>query len=172
MPNTKKIQTVKDITQKVDKATSITFFDYRSLGSNAMNDLRNKAKDISGEVLVAKNTLVKIALGDKKAQEDDLQGQTGVLFSFGDSISPLKVLFDFAKKFETLKIKGAFIDGKYYDRARVAQVSALPSKIELLTRVLGGFKHPINSFVNVLGGTRGKFVYALSAIAKKKGVDE
>ena len=172
MPNQKNIDTVKAISQKVEKSSSIVFFEYKNLGSNVINDLRHKAKEASAEILVAKNTLVKVALGNKKAQDSDLQGQTGILFSFGDSVAALKPLFDFAKKFEVLKVKGAFIDGTYYDSSKVAQISSLPSKVELIARVLGGFNRPISGFVNVLGGTRSKFVYALSAVAKKKGVDE
>lgn len=172
MPNTQNIQKVKDISQKVEKASSITFFEYKNLGSNAVNDLRRKIEQVSAEILVAKNTLVKIALGTKKAEEADLKGQTGVLFSFGDSVAPLKTLFDFAKKFEALKIKGAFIDGAYYNSQKVAQISQLPSKLELISKMLTGFKKPLSGFVNVLGGTRNKFVFALSAISKKKEVDK
>lgn len=172
MPNTKNIQAVKEISQKVEKANSITFFEYKNLASNAVNDLRRKVKVVSAEVLVARNTLVRVALGDKKADESDLQGQTGILFSFGDSIAPLKTLFDFAKKFPALKIRGAFIDGSYYAAQKVAQISALPSKDELISKVLAGFNGPIAGFVNVLAGARSKFVYALSAVAKKKEVGE
>lgn len=172
MPNTKNVQKVKDISQKVEKASSITFFEYKNLGSNAVNDLRRKIEQVSAEILVAKNTLVKIALGNKRAEEGDLKGQTAVLFSFGDSVAPLKVLFDFAEKFKSLKIKGAFIDGTYYNDQTVAQISQLPSKLELVSKILNEFKNPLYGLVNVLGGTRNKFVYALSAVAKKKEVDK
>lgn len=172
MPNAKKVDTVKDLTQKVEKANSITFFEYSKIGANPLNDLRNKAKEISGEIVIAKNTLVKIALGDKKAKDEDLQGQTAVLFSFGDGVSPLKALFDFAKKFDAIKVKGAFIEGKYFEAAKVSQISTLPSKNELVGKVLSGFKNPLYGFVNVLNGSKSKFVYALSAIAKQKGVGE
>ncbi len=161
MPNTIKIQKVKDISQKVQKASSLTFFEYTKLGANALNDLRNKAKEVEAEVLVAKNTLVKIALGDKKSQEGDLQGQTGLLLAFADSLSPLKVLYDFSKKFESLKIKGAFVDGSYYESTKVLELGQLPTKNDLLVRVLRGFNNPV-----------AKFVYVLSAVADKKGVQE
>jgi large subunit ribosomal protein L10 len=172
MPNAKNIQKVSDISEKVQKASSIAFFEYKTLGSNTVNDLRRKIEQASAEILVAKNTLVKLALGDRKVEEGDLKGQTGVLFSFGDSVLPIKALFDFAKKFSSLKIKGAFIDGIYYNDRKVAELSQLPSKSELLSKVLGGFKSPLSSFVYVLGGTKSKFVFALSAIAKKKEVGE
>lgn len=161
MPNTIKIQKVKDISQKVQKASSLTFFEYTKLGANALNDLRNKAKEVEAEVLVAKNTLVKIALADKKPQEGDLQGQTGLLLAFADSLSPLKVLYDFSKKFESLKIKGAFVDGSYYESTKVLELGQLPTKNDLLVGVLRGFNNPV-----------AKFVYVLSAVADKKGVQE
>ncbi|PIS22550.1 50S ribosomal protein L10 [candidate division WWE3 bacterium CG08_land_8_20_14_0_20_41_10] len=152
MPNTQNIKKVKDISQKVEKATSITFFEYKNLGSNAVNDLRRKVEQVSAEILVAKNTLVKIALGTKKAEDADLKGQTGVVFSFGDSVVPLKALADFAKKFEAVKIKGAFIDGIYYNSQKVAQISQLPSKLELIAKMLAGFKNPLAGFAVVLRG--------------------
>lgn len=161
MPNTTKIQKVKAISQKVEKSGSIAFFEYKTLGANALNDLRNKAHEAGAEVVVAKNTLVKIALGDKKTGEGDLQGQTGLLFGYEDSISPLKVLYDFSKKFEGLKIKGAFVDGSYFAPAQVAEMGQLPSKLELIARVLRGFKSPVANFV-----------YGLSAVATKKGVQD
>lgn len=161
MPNTTKIQKVKIISQKVEKASSLTFFEYTRLGANALNDLRNKAKEVEAEVLVAKNTLVKIALGDKRAQDGDLQGQTGMVLAFADSLSPLKVLYDFSKKFDSLKIKGAFVDGRYFESAKVLELGQLPTKLELVAGVLRGFTNPVS-----------KFVYALSAIADKKGVQE
>ena len=161
MPNSEKIQKVKEISQKIDKASSVAFFEYKTLGANVLNDLRNKAKEATAEILVAKNTLVKIALGNKKVEDADLQGQTGILFSFGDSVSPLKILYDFSKKFGGLKIKGAFIDGIYCEAQKVVEIGRLPSRLELISRVLSGFKSPISNVV-----------YALSAVAKKKGVDE
>jgi len=170
MPNTQNIQKVKAISQKVEKASSITFFEYKNLGSNAVNDLRRRVEQVSAEMLVAKNTLVKIALGDRRADASDLKGQTGIVFSFGDSIAPLKAMFDFAKKSSAIKIKGSFIDGVYYNDQQVVQLSQLPSKLELISKVLAGFKNPMSGFVTVLGGTRSKFVFALSAIAKNKEV--
>lgn len=172
MPNTKNVQKVKDLSQKVEKANSVVFFEYKSLSSNAINDLRRIAEQISAEILIAKNTLVKLALGDKKASDRDLKGQTGVLFSFGDSVAPLKALFEFAGKYKFIKIKGAFIDGVYYADQKVAHISQLPSKAELISKVVAGLKNPLYGFVNVMGGTRSKFVFALSAIAKKKEVGE
>ena len=172
MPNTTNIQKVKAISQKVEKASSVTFFEYKNLSSNVVNDLRRKLEQTSAQMLVAKNTLVKIALGDRKAMDGDLKGQTGIVFSFGDSVAPLKTLFDFAKKFESLKVKGAFIDGTYYINQKVAQISQLPPKLELVSKILAGFKSPLCGFVNVLGGTERKFVFALTAIARKKEVDE
>ena len=173
MQNTKNKETVKAISQKVEKSKAIAFFEYKGLGANVLNDLRKKAKEASGEVLVAKNTLVKIALGDRKAQASDLSGQTGVLFSYApDVLSPLKSLFDFAKKFDMLKVKGALIEGTYYLSDTAALISSLPSRTELIARVLAGFNTPVSGFVTVLNKSNAKLVYALAELAKKKEVGE
>ena len=172
MPKAKNINSVKDISQKVEKSNSITFVEYRNLSSNALNELRRRVAEVSGEILVAKNTLMRIALGDRKPQETDLQGQTAVLFSFEDSVAPIKAVFEFAKKFQALKIRGAFIDGAYFDANKIAEISNLPTKAELISKILGGFRSPIVGFANVLNGTRSKFVYALSAVVKAREVDK
>ncbi|MBU0650011.1 50S ribosomal protein L10 [Patescibacteria group bacterium] len=161
MPTDAKVQKVKALTQQIQKASAITFFDYKNLGANALNDLRNKAKEAGAEVVIAKNTLVTLALGKQKASEEDLKGQTALLFSYADSISPLKVLAEAAKKFAGLKIKGAFIDGTYYEPAKVVVLSQLPSRLELIGKTLCGFRSPLV-----------KFGYALAAIAAGKEVQE
>lgn len=173
MPNTKNKETVKNISDKISKAKAIAFFEYKGLGSNALNELRKKEKEVSGEVVISKNTLIKIALGDKYPQKDDLSGQSGVVFSYSeDLIAPLKSLFDFSKKAVVLKIKGAYIDGEYYNGEKLSVVSSLPSKNELLSRALSGFMAPISGFATVLSRSNAKLVYALSELAKKKEVGE
>ncbi|MDC0449193.1 50S ribosomal protein L10 [bacterium] len=174
MPNQKNIQAVRDLKEKILKAKSITFAEYHGLDVNKLNDLRSKIKDDEAEMLVTKNTLLKIALDEAKikgAKEaaQDLKGPTAVIFSYSDALAPLKTIFEFAKTLELPKVKSAFIEGVYNNTAQVAILSQLPSREELLTKVVITLNSPISGFVNVLGGTQRKVVYALSAIAEKRG---
>src|SRR3989304_1645146 len=172
MPNKKNTQTVKEIKEKVAKAKSIIFTDYKGLDSNKANELRAKMLEEGVELTVAKNTLLNIALKEEKLDvekvKDQLKGPTLALFSYKDSVSPLKALAEFIKKIELPVIKGAFIEKEYFNSEKVIEISKLPSKDQLISQVVWGLKSPLSGFVNVLGGSQRKLVYALSALAKKK----
>ena len=152
MPNTKKIQTVEELREKIKKAKSITFADYLGLSADNINDLRAKALENDTEVEVAKNTLLKVALKeeniDTDSLENDLKGPTAAFFSYGDPIAVIKTIFAFAQQTEIL--------------------SNLPSRDELIAQTVWGLKSPLSGLVNTLGGVQRKFVYALSAIKDKK----
>jgi large subunit ribosomal protein L10 len=172
MPNAKNIQAVKELREKLTKAKSVTIADYQGLDANKVNELRQKIRNDNAELSVAKNTLVKLAMQeeniDTSALEEDLRGPTAVIFSYVDAIAPIKTLFEFAKKLESPKIKSALVDGVYNDASQVEVLSKLPSKEELIARVVGGLKAPLSGITNVLGGTQRKVVYVLSAIADKR----
>lgn len=161
MPSDLKLQKVKELSEKVRRASGLAFFEYKNLTANALNDLRRKINEVEAEVVVTKNTLARLALGDKKPEDSDLRGQTALVFSYKDTLATLKALYEFSKKYEGLKIKGAFLENIYYAPQKVLELAQLPSRSELIARALVGFKSPISNFV-----------YGLRAIAEKKGVQE
>ncbi len=172
MPNNKNIEIVKELREKAAKAKSVIFADFAGLKSNDTNELRAQMKEQKAEVSVSKNTLLKIALNEENINTTEteplLKGNTVTIFSYEDAIAPIKALFEFAKKFEPLKVKAAIIDGKFNNAEQVEAISKLPSREQLLAQVVGTMKSPITGFVNVLNGSQRKFVYAMKAIADKK----
>jgi large subunit ribosomal protein L10 len=168
MPKQKNIEIVEALQKKLDKAKSVLFAEYTGLDANKMNELRKEIRAEGAEITIAKNTLMKLALPKKEIGEK-LNGQVMTVFSYEDAVSPLKRLVDFAKEHETPSLKIGLFEGKVTTAEKLAELSQLPSKEELLARVVGGLKSPISGIVNVLGGTQRNFVYALSAIAEKKG---
>jgi len=173
MPNDKNKKLVKNIKEKIEQAKSITFADYKGLTSDQVNDLRQKIKDADGETLVAKNTLIKVAIeeSDQKAlkeSEKDMEGPTMAVFGFSDPISPIKALFDFAKNLELPKIKSAIIEGVYKSSEEVEVIKTIPTREQLLTRFVGSIHSPVSGFVLALNGIKGQFVFAINAIANKK----
>lgn len=168
MPKQKNIEIVEALQEKLDKAKSVLFAEYTGLDANKMNELRKEIRAEGAEITIAKNTLMKLALPKKEIGEK-LNGQVMTVFSYEDAVSPLKRLVDFAKEHETPSLKIGLFEGKVTTAEKLAELSQLPSKEELLARVVGGLKSPISGIVNVLGGTQRNFVYALSAIAEKKG---
>jgi len=174
MPNNINKEQVKFLKTKLEKAKSVVFADYLGISSANANSLRQKIKETDAELLVAKNTLLKVAIDEHKDKamieaKKDLKGSTAVIFSFSDPIAPIRALFDFTKTLEFPKIKSAIIDGAYYEKAQLEVIKTLPDKKQLLGRMVGGMKSPLSGFVGVLGGVQRKFVYAVNAIAQKKG---
>lgn len=172
MPNEQKKSKVQILKEKLEKAKSVVFVEYSGLEANKMNELRKEIRAEGAELTIAKNTLMKLALEDKLESigeiREELVGQVMTLFSYEDAVTPLKKLAEFAKKHGVPSLKIGIFDGKIAQAAKLQALSELPSKEELLARVVGGMKSPITGFVNVLDGTQRNFVYALSAIADKK----
>jgi large subunit ribosomal protein L10 len=174
MPNTKNKEQVKVLQEKLTKAKSLVFTDYLGIKANEVSTLRQKMKDNGAELMVAKNSLLKVALKETNNPNTDkiskdLEQSTAVVFSYKDAIAPIKAIFDFAKNLEFPKIKSAIIENTYFDTEQVQVIKTLPTKEILLTRLVVSLKSPISGFVTSLAGLNKKFVYAINAIAKKKG---
>jgi large subunit ribosomal protein L10 len=177
MPNAKNKNTIKEIKEKLEKAKSITFADYTGLSSEQANQLRRDVKEAGGEIMISKNTLMKVALKEtenasintsSKDSEKDLEGPTMAVFGFSDPIAPIKALFEFARNFELPKIKSAIIEGIYNSAEKVEEIKNIPSRDILIAKFIGGLNAPITGLVSVMGGVQKKFAYAVNAIAKKK----
>ena len=172
MPNQKNTNTIEKLKEKVAKAKSITFVDYLGLNVNDINEFRQQMTDEEAEPVIAKNTLMRLALEEEglesAAIDEQLKGPTAAIFSYKDPVAYLKPLYEFAKKLELPKVKFALIDGVYTDAEKIETISQLPSKDQLLAQVVRGFNAPLSGFVNVIGGSQRKFVTVLSKIAEDK----
>lgn len=172
MPSDKNKQIVEELREKIRTAKSITIADHRGLSAEDINNLRTQIRESDSEAVVAKNTLLKIALKEEGVDvpelQKDLQGPTTAIFSYKDAISPIKAVFEFAKKLDLPKIKAAIIEGRYTNKSQVEEISKIPSKEELIARVVRGMKSPLLGITNTLGGVQRNFVYVISAIKNAK----
>ena len=172
MTNQKNIDKVNKLKEKLQKAKSITFIDYQGLDVNKINDFRQKMTDEEAESVVEKNTLLKLSMEeegiDTKELETHLKGPTAAIFSYKDPVAHLKPLYNFIGEFELPRVKCALINGVYTVSETIEQISKLPSRDELLAKVVGGMKSPITGIVNVLGETKRNLVTVLSKIADSK----
>jgi large subunit ribosomal protein L10 len=175
MPNQKNTNTIEKLKEKVAKAKSITFVDYLGLNVNDINEFRQQMTDQEAEPVIAKNTLMRLALKEEgfesAAIDEQLKGPTAAIFSYKDPVAYLKPLYEFAKKMELPKIKFALIEGAYTDADKVETIGQLPTREQLLTQIVVGLNAPLSGFVNVIGGSQRKFVTVLSKIAEDKKED-
>lgn len=168
MPSAKKLQTVDQLKEKVARAESITFAQYTGLNVKQMTELRRRIKAAGGEVMIARNRLVNVALGTPAGLADKLQDQLLTLFAYTDPVSALKELTAFVKENELPVIKAGFFENKVLDAAQVEQLSKTPSKPELVGMLLRTLQGPGYGLRNVMEAGPRNLVYALNAIADKK----
>lgn len=161
MPNAKNVATVNLLKTKLKDAKSLVFADASGLSVNLQRELRQTVKLAGGELIVVKNTLLKLALGVKEL----LPGPTITLLAYEDEIAPIKALAEFAKTHELPKIKAGFLAKEPLSKEQVETLANLPTRIELLAKTVGSLKAPITGFVNVLQGSLRKLVYVLKAVS-------
>jgi len=169
MPNKKNQSQVELLTEKVKKAHSIAVIDYSGTTVGDMTTLRSQVKNAGGEVFVAKNTLIDIAIGKGKVS-DSLTGMNAIVLSYQDAVSAMKELFGFHKESKKLSIKQGFMpeDDKVLSADQVKQLSEMPSKPELIQMLIGRIQAPAYGLANVLKANQRNLVYALKAVAEKQ----
>jgi large subunit ribosomal protein L10 len=142
-----KQQEVDTIATKLRESTSTVVADYRGLNVAQVTLLRKQLREAGVEFQVLKNSLVSRAAASAELSELDsvLTGPTAVAFGT-DAVAPAKILSDFAKKNDALKIKGGIVDGRFYDAAQVKALADLPSREGLLSMLLSVLQAPVRNF--------------------------
>lgn len=161
---------ITEIKEKFTKAKGIYLIDFTGMNTEIVNELRTMFRNSDIEYKVVKNSLTKIALKDMPFNLDEgyLRFPTGIVFSYEDSFSPIKLLNDFIKTHEKPKIKGSIIEGKVFDERDTVKFSSVPPKEELLARMLMGLNSPIAGFVGTLNGIVRNLLYVVCLIKEKR----
>ena len=171
MPKTKaqKATTLKGLGEHVEKQHSILFINYKGIKVKELLVLRKQLKDLGAKLQVAKKTLLKKALQEKGIDMDlkGMDGQVAAIFSFQDAFLPIKSVAAFAKTAENIKILGGYIESQVRDERAMKEIASLPSKEELLGRLVGSIASPMSGFLTVMQGNIKGLVVALNAIANK-----
>lgn len=173
MPNSQNVKAVAELEGKLDKSQAIFFAEYAGLTVKEQVTLRQLVQAAGGDMTVAKNSLLKIAMTNKgldaKALDSELVGPNITLFAESDPVAPLKALVTFAKgnEKELPKVKAGVLGKEVLTLERVLQLAALPGKNELIAKLLGTLANPARNLVSVLSAPTRNLVYALSAISKK-----
>lgn len=154
MPTTKKAETVEELTRLIAKNPTAILTEYRGLTVSDMRDLRKKLREAGVEYHVTKNTLARIAAdkADRKELIGLLGGPSAIAFS-KDETAPAKVLTEYIRTSrKPLVIKGGVIGHRVFTAEQINELATLPSREELLAKVLGSMQSPIAGLLNVLNG--------------------
>ena len=170
MPTQQKREAVAEIKDRFSGAGAVIMTDYRGLTVKEMQELRTRLRATGGDVHVYKNTLAEIAVRELALPDEIgryLEGPTAFVFS-GDAVAPAKAIMDFAKDHKALEVKGGFIENAVVDADGVKAIAALPSREELIAKLLGTMNNPMSQVVRVMNGPAAAFARVVGAIAEQK----
>ena len=161
---------VEEITSKIKASKSVVFVDYNKLTVAEVSELRNKCREAGCEYKVYKNTLVRKAFNDMGYNQFDeaLNGPTAIAFS-ADEVTAAKLMTKAAKDYEgKIVLKCAFSDNAYVDKKGVEALATMPSREELVAKMLGSMQAPLSNFAGVLTNLMSGIVRVLNGIAESK----
>jgi len=165
-----KSQTVAEIKQLLQSSASIVLVDYKGVNVEEVTRMRRQLSEAGVKYKVYKNTLVEIAAREVgiTGLSTYLSGPTAMAFGLSDPVAPAKQISESIKKLNKMQIKAGILEGKVIDAASVKVLAELPSKQELIAKLLGSLNTPIANLVGVLGGPVRAFVYTLNSIKESK----
>lgn len=160
---------VAGLDEKLSRAKSAVLIDYKGLKVRETEELRGILREKSVDFHITKNTLVKIALKKHGIEfdADIFKKPIAIAFAMEDEVAPAKEISLFAKKHEALEILGGILENRVIDAAAVKQLASLPSREELLAKMVGSIASPLSGMVNVLAGNLRGLVNVLQAISNK-----
>lgn len=161
-----KKEEVEKLTELINSGTSCVFIDVSSMDIKLQNGLKAKIKQVSGKVVVAKNTLLSLASKNAKLPEESYEdkvlfGQTALVVSTDDPIAPIQQIGGFIKENEKPSFKAGVVDGKFVSKDDLVKISSLPGKEVLYGNLVGGMISPLYGLVSTLNGNMVKLLYIL-----------
>jgi len=143
---------VDEISGYLNGAQGVVLVDYRGLTVEQDTQLRKQLREAGVVYKVYKNTLVKRAIAgtDFEPMADLLEGPTAIAISANDATAPARILANFAKTADKLELKCGVVEGTYYDAKGIQTIASIPSREELLSKLLGSMQSPITNFARVI----------------------
>src|SRR5438309_282701 len=153
MPTQKKIETVADLKERIERATLLASADYRGLRVKEMVEMRRRLREAGLEVRVVKNTLLRLAANESGQPEllEIVEGPTALAMGFGDVIEAAKALAGYAQGAPSgFGLRGGFMDGRVLSAQDLRDLVRVPPKPVLLAQFMGRIQSPLAGFIGLL----------------------
>lgn len=143
---------VEEISEQIKDAQSVVLVDYRGLTVEQDTQLRKQLREAGITYKVYKNTLMNFAFKgtDLESMSSLLEGPNAIAISKEDATAPARVLAKFAKTAPALELKAGVVEGTFYDENGIKAIANVPSREELLSKLLGSLQSPITNLARVL----------------------
>lgn len=142
---------IEDLKEKIEKQKAIAFADFSGLKVKDLQKIRKEAKRKDCELKIAKKTLISLALKAAQGGEagkEKLEGEIALCFGYKDEISPFKILYNFSKENENLKILGGFIGKEFLNKEKAIELAKLLGREELIAQLFFAAKAPFLGVFN------------------------
>lgn len=143
---------VEEISATIQDAQSVVLVDHRGLTVEQDTELRKQLREAGITYKVYKNTMMNFAFKgtDCESLTPHLHGTNALAISADDATAPARILSKFAKEYPALELIAGVVEGNYNDQAGVQVLASIPSRDELLGKLLGSIQSPIANFARVL----------------------
>ena len=151
---------VSEIVEKLKNSSSAVVVDYKGLTVAEVTELRKEMREAGVDYKVYKNTLVRRAaqeVGIEQFNDELLVGTNAIAFGYDDPVAPARILKKFIEAHPKMTLKMGVVEGEFYDEAKIMELANIPSREELIAKLLGSLRAPVSNFV-----------YLIDAIAKKQ----
>jgi len=155
----KKQKSLADLKEKISKQKSVIFADFSKVNSKDLFDLRKKLKEAGCLLKIGKKTLIRIAFGQSGISfwnkiKNSVPGQLALVFGIDDEIAPARISNQFVKTNENFKILGGIFEKRFIGKEKVLELANIPSRNELLGRLVGSIASSMIGFITVLDHIR------------------
>ncbi len=155
----KKQKSLASLREKIAKQKSVIFADFSKVDSAELFKLRKELKENGCSLKIGKKTLIRIAFGQEGVSfwgtiKKNVPGQLALVFGIDDEIAPARIAHQFSKKQENFKILGGIFESRFIEKDRVLVLANLPSRNELLSKLVGSLSSSMTNFVRVLDKVR------------------
>ncbi len=170
MNRTEKTDAIAQMTEALGTAPHAFLIDFQGISVPDVTELRRQIRATGSEYVVVKNTLALRAIKDAPigALSEHFTGMTAVAWSKTDIVQLAKVLHQFGKTNPKIKVKAALVEGRPVPAAALESLASLPTRPELVARLLGLMQSPVRRLVTVLSSPQRKLAMTISAVAEKK----
>lgn len=165
-----KAKAVETMTTEIAKATNAFVIQFKGITVPQVTELRQKVRETNSTYIVVKNTLALIALKDSAMIElrEHFSGPTAIAYNTGDAVALAKALTKFAKDVPAVTFKGALLDGKVVPASQIDNIATLPSREELVSKLLYVLQSPMRGLAIVLNANIRNLAVVLDQISKSK----
>jgi len=161
---------VSELQEQIGKASNAFLIDFKGITVPQVTELRKQVRETNSGYVVVKNTLALIALKDSPiiAMKEQFTGPTAIAFNEKDAVVLAKALTKFAKDVPAVQFKGALLNGQVVPASQIQAIATLPSREELVSKLLFLMQSPIRGLVTVLQANIRNLAVVLDQIAKQK----